>query len=52
MLMKWILGTCISTVLLGKEVKMEFYFKLNQKMLGECLVWFPVANYYWIDPEN
>ena len=26
--MKGILGTCISTVLLGKEIKMEFYLTL------------------------
>jgi hypothetical protein len=30
MLMKGILGTCISTLLLGKEIKMEFYLNLNQ----------------------
>ncbi len=33
-----ILGTCISTVLLGKEIKMEFYLNLNQKFSRECLL--------------
>jgi hypothetical protein len=48
MLMKGILDTCISTVLLGKEIKMEFYLNLHQKLPSECLLWFPVANFYYL----
>jgi len=38
MLMKEILGKCISTVLLGKEIEMKFYLNLHLKLPIECLL--------------
>jgi hypothetical protein len=46
--MKGIVDTCSSTVLLGKEIKMDFYLNFNQKLPSEYLLRFPVVNFLLI----